>query len=425
MNSTRTILILATGCVLTSVTVLLYLRNEETEHASPMISETQRTSVPPVISAAQPRSIPDDPNDAILSRYEGLAANSIKEAFTKLESETSGTQTSALRKILAQLLVNKDFTKLGEVIACLPAEERQFILSVVVPRGIARDKGGALTIIDDLGTTFRGQAYREAVRALLANGDSADAAAVLEKMPISEHRTGTLGDFGSALIRDDEAAFYSFLTSLQPDEVPDVANSAASHYRMKKDAAGMIRLVPFMSEHVKHFMIRSVVTTALERGERASLPSVLGKLTPPDREFAEASLLVQDESFDFRNGITKALQFQDQTARKHAIGGLVKRQLAESPVTAGEDVLQLPDGARESAIRSLVDSWYRGDRDQLANWVRQLPAGANRDIAIVQWILPLRRDDPAAANEAAALTSNQEERESLLRSLSEPVLGTP
>ncbi|MGV3531746.1 MAG: hypothetical protein ACO1QR_05200 [Chthoniobacteraceae bacterium] len=421
MTSTRTIVIIAAGCVLTSVTALLYLRNEEPEQPSPARPGTQEKGQPSLIAATQRHTVQDGPTDAILSRYEGLAGNSIKEAFATLERETSGTQSSILRKVLAQLLVNKDFSKLEEVVACLPSgEEREFLLSVVVPRAVAKDMSGALTTIDGLGTTFRGQAYRHAVSGFLEGENFADAAAILNRMPLSEHRTRAVEAYASAVVGKDEAAFAALLESLPPEEVSGIANSAMLTLRMKKDSAGMQRLLPLVKDpFVKHIAIRSIVTTALDRGERESVTTTLAGLPAPDRELAKAILVVEDETISFPDGINQALQFQNQAALDSAVDGLVRRQLDDDPIKAGEKVLQLPDHAREIAIRSLISAWHQADRDQATDWLRRLPAGADRDAAINQIIPRLMRDDPKAAADVAALASTSEERERLLGLLSD------
>lgn len=430
MMNARTNILFSFVCVFVAATAVLYLRNDESSRATAVVLVPEMKDAEASAPVAPDTSSQESfaPTNASKSRYEVIAQDNIRDAFATLERETSGSQSAVLRKSLAQAIVNGNFGKLGEVIACLPpGSEREFLLSVVVPRAIMADMDGALKIIDELGTTVRGNALRHAISGLLESQNFEKAFTVLDRMPFSEHRNRAVEDVASATIGKDAAAFATLLGSLLPDEVPGVMQSAALTLRSRKDSAGLQQLLPMLSDNnemqrlIRSIVIRSIIVTALERGDRASLPAFLAELPAHDRDLAQGILIVEDEGTSFREGVSAALDFRNAEAADTTIAGLVRRRLSEDPVKAAEEVLQLPDRATEIAIGTLVHAWERIDRGQLSDWIDGLPAGARRDKALEYYVLSVGRSDRSAAVKAASSVSDPTLREHLLRSLS----GTP
>jgi hypothetical protein len=110
---------------------------------------------------------------------------------------------------------------------------------------------------------------------------------------------------------------------------------------------------------------------------------------------------------------------EESQKRQQILGDVMSIWVRKDPATAANEVIRLPPADAKAALSPVLGYWAGKDLPAATQWVKQLPAGATKDSAIVAVAPQIAQADPAiAVNWAAAIgdeSLRQENIESFAR----------
>ena len=232
----------------------------------------------------------------------------------------------------------------------------------------------------------------------LADDDPLSAAALLTEYR-SDESTNSWEQVGTAYARKDPSAAYAWAMTLPAKQkaavLPVILRSMA-----QTDAPAALKLADQMED-------QSTRSDTLKHIIDAWEPSALTQLLSETHGDIRQKVLRQVISSKIGEDPAAAANYilslpqngnpEDAEIFHESIGTLAYHWIQQAPTEAADFASKLNGAAYDAYIRSLSETWVQNDAIQASVWIRDLPSGDGKDVAIENLARAIRKSDPAAA----------------------------
>ncbi len=259
----------------------------------------------------------------------------------------------------------------------------------------------------------------QAVEGLRGLRKPAEAAALLDKLPISSRRTEYVKDQVGWYAQENFDAAFQWVNSISLDHdrivayrelIPLIANRGG--------IAGLQQFLPKLAEpELRKTCIASIADTYLNKKDLDGACLWIDTLAAEEQGAAKLVVVVRSAAQDIPKWTNYALGIGSGQERAFAIDGICRQMAEKDPAAAGNWALQLPTDVQATALFALVQQWYSSDSAGLLTWIDTLSEGSNRDLALDYVSRKLSASDKEAAYQAAESISDPKKKSERLKQL--------
>jgi hypothetical protein len=258
----------------------------------------------------------------------------------------------------------------------------------------------------------QGQLLGMAIREAADRGNFSEGIAMWNAMPASQDsEEAALSALVSAFGKRSLEEAVSWTRSL-PDRERHIAfKELLPIIAEKKGFEGLLGVPPLLGEDGSAYATLVEEAVKILKTQDESVAVMWLKTLPASRQAHAAQSLIARMPIGKIDGIIAyAFELPDADSRRNAVSAVTERVTRRDFGAAGSWVLALPDDVRERGVRRLVATQYDIDSSRLAEWVKTLRGGKDRDFAVAEFARFVRKTDKQSALDWAAAIEDEELR---------------
>lgn len=326
-------------------------------------------------------------NSDFHSALQELASKDISEAMNFYGQIEAPQAKMMAAFVIADELATSDPVAALEWVRSLDEARKQQIEGAILVRIAGSDPEFALEAAATLPTTQRVSSTSHILMAV-ARTDPALAQNLLASLPEDSNKSRIQTKLGQAWLMEDPSAAIEWLGTLDKQEASKIAASA-TRMLSRTQPETTYRLLGLLDEQQRLRSAKELVGQFASVGDVAKARALIDEFGGEKGfEAIEANFIGGLARHDSETATQLALQLQDDQERGQAFLSIAKSVVADSPAEAVSLLQNITDPAsRKQTVRAIAGTWYRSDPDAAVRWVSSLPAGEERDSAIVRMSL--------------------------------------
>ena len=215
--------------------------------------------------------------------------------------------------------------------------------------------------------------------------DPALAVELLASLPEDTNKPRIQERVGQAWLMNDPAAAIEWLKTLDKQEASKIAASA-TRLLTRTQPETTYQLLALLDEPQRARTAGELISQFASVGNVSRARTLIDEFKGQNGfEDIEASFIVGLARHDSEAATQLALQLQDDNERSQALSSIASSIVNDDPAQAVSLLPNITGTAnRKQAFQTIAGRWYRNDPDAALRWASSLPAGAERDSAILR-----------------------------------------